>query len=91
MDARSTFKEHATEWQRGLKWNIGLLYLKVFFLLIDIIYQRGVVEGSPPITKFSELRSIIVDKDNRLDSFFNEIEADACLYGKEKRKFNVLE
>jgi len=22
MDARSTFKEHATEWQRGLKWNI---------------------------------------------------------------------
>jgi len=22
MDVRSTFKEHATEWQRGLKWNI---------------------------------------------------------------------
>ena len=54
MDARSTFKEHATEWQRGLKWNIGHLYLKVFFLLIDIIYQRGVVEGNPPITKFSQ-------------------------------------
>ena len=53
-------------------------------LLTDIIYQRDVVEGNPPITKFSQLRSIIVDKDNRLDSLFNEIEADACLYGKEK-------
>ena len=42
------------------------------------------VEGNSPIIKFSQLRSIIVDNDNRLDSLFNEIEADACLYEKEK-------
>ena len=71
----------------GLKRNIddnGLSISESISLLTDIIYQRDVVEGNLPIIKFSQLRSIIVDKDNWLDSFFNEIEADAFLYGKEK-------
>ena len=82
MNARSTFKEHATEWQRRLKRNIDdnrLSISKSISLLTDIIYQRDVVEGNLPITKFSQLRSIIVDKYNQLDSFFDEIEIDTCM------------
>ena len=85
VNARSTFKEHATEWQRELKRNIDDNRLSIsesISLLADIIYQRDVVEGNPPITKFSQLRSIVVDKDNRLDPFFNEIEAGACMEKK---------
>lgn len=102
VNARDVFKEHSTGSQKRLKRNIDDNRLSIsesISLLADIIYQRYVIEGNSPITKFSQLRSIIIDKDDRLNSFFDEIELGACIEEKNDIKslftismlFNVLE
>ena len=50
-------------------------------LLTNIIHERDVAGNHPPIVAFSQLRSIAEAKDQRLSSFFDEIEA-ASVGGK---------
>jgi len=85
VNARDIFKEHATGLSKRLKRNVDDDRLSIYesiSLLTDIIYQRDVIEGNLPITNFSRLRSIITDKDDRLNSFFDEIELGACIEEK---------
>ncbi|KAF0395030.1 hypothetical protein F8M41_010321 [Gigaspora margarita] len=85
VNASSAFKEHAIEWERGLKRQReenNLSMSESIFLLTNIIYEREVMGNDPPIVSFSKFRSVAESKNDRLSFFFNEIEAMACFEKK---------
>jgi hypothetical protein len=92
-ERKECFQKHAVEWEKGLKRyrNDNLSMSESVALLADIIFQREVVEGNSPIVAFSQLRSIIEEKDKRLNSLFDEIEESAHVERKsetERRELN---
>ena len=85
VNSSSKFKEHAIEWQRPSKrrrHDNNLTLSESIVLLTEILFQREIIEGRPPIFSFSQFRSIIRDADERLGSFFDEIEAASCIEEK---------
>ena len=89
VNKSSKFKEHAVEWERQLKRHRNDDSPSMsgsITLLANIIHERDVVENHPPIVAFSQLRSIAEAKDQRLSSFFDEIEEAASVGGEELKE-----
>ncbi|CAG8782283.1 3906_t:CDS:2, partial [Gigaspora margarita] len=67
VNAASSFKEHALNWNFGLKRRQNSFSISESILLLtNFIFER-------------ELRSIAVNKNNDLSFFFDQIEDMACL------------
>ena len=85
VNGSSRFKEHAIEWQRPPKRrrnDNNLTLSGNITLLTDIIFNREIIEGRPPIFSFSQFRSIMEDADERLGSLFDELEEASCIKNK---------
>ncbi|CAG8653328.1 35410_t:CDS:2, partial [Racocetra persica] len=94
VNGSDIFKNHALEWERGLKKhrkNGNLSISESITLIANFIFQRNIVEGNQPFVEFLQLRYIIKEKDKQLILFFDEIEAGANVEKKsddEKKELN---
>ncbi|CAG8795613.1 29455_t:CDS:2 [Gigaspora margarita] len=94
VNGASAFKEHAIEWERGLKRHRKddiLSMLESISLLTNIIFEQEIIGNDPPIVLFSQLRSVAKSKNDQLSYFFNEIEAMVCLDKKSKAEQKELD
>ncbi|CAG8855846.1 3350_t:CDS:1, partial [Gigaspora margarita] len=92
VNGANTFKEHAKEWEKGLKrrWN-SLSLCESISLLTNIIFEREILGGNLPIFSFSQLRSIAESKNGELSFFFDQIQEMACLERKTETEKKELE
>ncbi|CAG8843319.1 29189_t:CDS:2, partial [Gigaspora margarita] len=92
VNAASSFKEHALNWDIGLKRRRNSFSIsESISLLTNFIFEREVLDGEPPVFSFSQLRSIAVNKNNDLSFFFDQIEDMACLGKKTEAEKRELE
>ncbi|KAF0529176.1 hypothetical protein F8M41_012817 [Gigaspora margarita] len=92
VNAASSFKEHALNWDNGLKRRRNSFSISESILLLtNFIFKREVLDGEPPVFSFSQLRSIAINKNNDLSFFFDQIEDIACLGKKTEAEKRELE
>ncbi|RIB06454.1 hypothetical protein C2G38_2046776 [Gigaspora rosea] len=92
VNTASSFKEHALNWDNGLKRHRNSFSIsESISLLTNFIFEREVLDGEPPVFSFSQLRLIAVNKNNDLIFFFDQIEEMACLDKKTEAEKRELE
>ncbi|CAG8743839.1 22481_t:CDS:2, partial [Cetraspora pellucida] len=73
VNRSSVFKEHAVEWEKGLKrCRNSVSMSESISLLTNIIFEKEIINRNPPIVSFSQLRSVAENKNNELSFFFDQ-------------------